>query len=228
MPALDLCLECKACKSECPTNVDMARLKAEFLHHYGQKHGLPVAQPPVRPCRRASALGLPPGTGVEQAGSQLAGALAGGEAPPDRWPTSATRVCTRTLRSTCESPICRRAEMPMHRNWSSFLDTFTNYHEPWIGMAATRSLAEAGYRMQIAGPPQVRCCGRPLISNGLLGEAVKHAKANVARLYPYAAEGKRIIACEPSCLLTIKDDYPALCAASCAARRGRGPSLPDV
>src|SRR5207244_12999257 len=58
--------------------------------------------------------------------------------------------------------------------------------------------------------PGLRCCGRPLISNGLLAEAVECARANVDQLFPWAEAGQAITACEPSCLLTIKDDYPAL------------------
>jgi Fe-S oxidoreductase len=60
------------------------------------------------------------------------------------------------------------------------------------------------------GPADLVCCGRPLISNGLLSEAAAQARHNVERLYPWAAEGGRVIACEPSCVLTIQDDYPAL------------------
>jgi Fe-S oxidoreductase len=60
------------------------------------------------------------------------------------------------------------------------------------------------------GPPALRCCGRPLISNGLLHDTVEHARHNVEALFPWAETGAPIVACEPSCILTIKDDYPAL------------------
>ena len=69
---LDLCLECKACKGECPTNVDMARLKAEFLHQYYREHGLPLAQPGLRPRRRAGPDRQRAGAGVELAGAEPA------------------------------------------------------------------------------------------------------------------------------------------------------------
>ena len=76
-------------------------------------------------------------------------------------------------------------------------------------MAAAELLGLAGCAVTL-GPPDLRCCGRPLISNGLLDEAVANARHNVARLHEWAAQGRPIVACEPSCLLTIKDDYPAL------------------
>src|SRR5205823_12961573 len=90
-----------------------------------------------------------------------------------------------------------------------FPDTFTNFHEPEIGMAAAELLLRAGCSVSL-GPPDLLCCGRPLISNGLLDEAVRHARHNVTRLSAWAADGNPITACEPSCILTIKDDYPAL------------------
>src|SRR5262249_43182414 len=71
-----------------------------------------------------------------------------------------------------------------------------------------------GCRKGYAGPAglmrKVRCCGRPLISNGMLAKAIRYARHNVDKLYSWAAEGKPIIACESSCILTIRDDYPAL------------------
>ena len=106
-----------------------------------------------------------------------------------------------------------------------FPDTFMNYHEPEIGVATLVLLhrlnhlvinglpdSKAAKRATPAGhvwPDQLRCCGRPMISNGMLTEAVAAARHNVERLYPWAEQGTPIIACEPSCILTIKDDYPA-------------------
>jgi Fe-S oxidoreductase len=90
-----------------------------------------------------------------------------------------------------------------------FPDTFTNFHEPEVGVAAVEVLHRAGCRVSL-GPTGLKCCGRPLISNGMLDEAVAHAALNVELLHDWAAAGNPIIACEPSCVLTIKDDYPAL------------------
>jgi Fe-S oxidoreductase len=92
-----------------------------------------------------------------------------------------------------------------------FPDTFTQFHEPEVGRAAIELLSRAGCAVSFGLPRgRLRCCGRPLISNGLLGKAVQFARFNVERLYPFAEQGQPIVACEPSCILTIKDDYPAL------------------
>jgi Fe-S oxidoreductase len=92
-----------------------------------------------------------------------------------------------------------------------FPDTFTNYHEPALGLAAVEVLERAGCSVTLDVPgAELMCCGRPLISNGLLAEAVAYAGHNVKHLHAWAAEGKPILACEPSCILTLKDDYPTL------------------
>ncbi len=80
---------------------------------------------------------------------------------------------------------------------------------PKSAQAAIELLHQAGCTVTL-GPLGLRCCGRPLISNGLLDQAVAHARHNVERLHDWASRGGPIIACEPSCILTIKDDYPAL------------------
>jgi Fe-S oxidoreductase len=90
-----------------------------------------------------------------------------------------------------------------------FPDTFANYYEPDVGLAAVELLRRAAVDVTL-GPADLRCCSRPQISNGLLDEAVANARHNVARLYEWAAQGRPITACEPSCLLTIQDDYPPL------------------
>jgi FAD/FMN-containing dehydrogenase/Fe-S oxidoreductase len=204
--ALDLCLECKACKSECPTNVDMARLKAEFLHHYHREHGIP-----------------------------LRARLFGHVATLGRWGTALAPLSNWLLRSglvrwlndrflgidrrRLPPPFTRRTFLRQFREQPSpsgnrrvllFPDTFTNYHEPHIGLAAAGVLRRLGCDVEVTVPGGLVCCGRPLISNGLLDDAVRHARHNVTVLHPLAASGVPLTACEPSCILTLKDDYPAL------------------
>jgi FAD/FMN-containing dehydrogenase/Fe-S oxidoreductase len=218
---LDLCLECKACKSECPTNVDMARLKAEFLFQYYRKHGLPWRNwmfGHVARWSRAAAWYAPLSNCLMRSfpGRWLNELILGID--HRRLPPALAR---RTLRSVLGE---RGASAPCFHPGSGsrdttrsvllFADTFTNYYEPEIGVAAASLCARANCQVEFAfaddTSPGYRCCGRPLISNGLLDKAVAHAADNVARFYPVAATGRPIVACEPSCLLTIQDDYPAL------------------
>jgi FAD/FMN-containing dehydrogenase/Fe-S oxidoreductase len=214
---LDLCLECKACKSECPTNVDMARLKAEFLHQYHQKHGLPWRN---RVFGHVAELGRM-GSALAPASSWL---LRSGLS---RWlnewllgidrrrmpPAFARRSLVRRFSSLSWNgkfdPAARRVLL--------FPDTFANYFQPEVGAAAIELLQKADCAVTF-GPPGLRCCGRPLISNGLLDQAVANARHNVERLEDWASRGGKIIACEPSCILTIKDDYPALLKGHLRAR----------
>ena len=98
---------------------------------------------------------------------------------------------------------------PRERRVLLFPDTFTNYFEPKVGADAIALFHRAGCSVTF-GPPGLHCCGRPLISNGLLGQAVINARHNVELLHEWASRGGPIITCEPSCILTIKDDYPAL------------------
>jgi FAD/FMN-containing dehydrogenase/Fe-S oxidoreductase len=207
--ALDLCLECKACKSECPTNVDMARLKAEFLHQYHRAHGQSW---------RSWLLGNI--AGLSRWGSRLA-------------PLSSWLVRSRFARWANEKLLAidsrrlppafarrtllarrRLVEKPGNdetgkRKVLLFPDTFTNFYEPHVGIAAAELLRRSRCEVTL-GPAGLRCCGRPFISTGMLDQAVRNARENVALLHPLAVEGYTLTACEPSCILTIKDDYPAL------------------
>ncbi len=206
---LDLCLECKACKSECPTNVDMARLKAEFLHQFYREHGLP---------RRNWIFGHI--AGLARVGSSLA--------PLSNWMTRADlcrwlnekllgidrrrlppTFARRTLVQRFSAARSDGSSDPPGRRVLLFPDTFTNFFQPEIGEATIELLQRAGCTVTL-GPPGLRCCGRPMISNGLLDQAVANAQHNVKLLHEWSQSGGLIIACEPSCILTIKDDYPAL------------------
>ncbi len=228
---LDLCLECKACKTECPTNVDMARLKAEFLDQSYRKHGVPArnrvfghvadlgrigcAWAPVSNWVGERAwlrwlneklLGIdrrrrPPAFARQTFLQQFAAGARGTVAALDAGQPHAAGMAT-------DDPGTRVLLFP---------DTFTNYFQPEIGRAAVDSLRRAGCTVTL-GPAALRCCGRPLISNGLLDRAVANARHNVEHLFVWAQQGRPIIACEPSCILTIRDDYPALLKGDLRAR----------
>jgi FAD/FMN-containing dehydrogenase/Fe-S oxidoreductase len=204
--AMDLCLECKACKSECPTNVDMARLKAEFLHQYQREHGVPW---------RSRTLGNV--AALSRWGSRLA--------PLSSWFVRSRavrwlnekllRIDRRRVPPAFARRSLQRLFQPLERKEGFtrqvllFPDTFTNYYQPAIGLAAADLLHQADCGVTL-GPASLGCCGRPLISSGMLDRAVQQARQNVEGLYPWASAGNPIVACEPSCILTIKDDYPAL------------------
>jgi Fe-S oxidoreductase len=200
---LDLCLECKACKAECPSNVDMAKLKYEFLSHYHQNHGLPLRS---RLFGRIEAL--------NRWGSRLAPiANRWVNSWPNRWLLERLAGIDRRrplplfARETFEDWFRRRRSNgnESKREVVLFHDTFNNFNTPSVAIAATRFLERAGYRVILA---EKKCCGRPLISKGMLKEGKAHAVWNVERLFPYADRGVPIVGLEPSCLLTLRDEYP--------------------
>jgi Fe-S oxidoreductase len=199
---MDLCLECKGCKAECPANVDMAKLKYEFLYHYYRANGLPLRNRLFGRIARWSALG--------SRAPRLANAV--NALPPVRWlleavagidrrrplPALATETFEDWFRRRPPSAAAPRGEVVL------FHDTFVTYNTPAIGQAAVRVLEAAGYRPVLVDR---KCCGRPLISKGMLDEAREHAAYNVARLAPYARRGVAIVGLEPSCLLTLRDEW---------------------
>jgi len=198
---LDLCLECRACKVECPVGVDVARMKSEFLSSYWQAHGTPL---------RTRVLGHV--HDLARWGSTLA--------PMSNWLAASAPV--RFVNEKLIG-IDRRRRLPAFskRTFSSrysglqssgadvfiFGDTFTNFYNPEIGVAAVELLQSAGLSIGIA--PR-GCCGRPLISQGLLGKARELAGKTTEALYPLAQAGKPILFLEPSCLSAIREDAPSL------------------
>jgi len=239
---LDLCLECKACKSECPTNVDMARLKAEFLHQYYKKHGLPwrnwlfgnvggfksgiinwlIRRKSIRwfneKLLAIDRRRLPPPIHSWNDFAWLWAVREDYWFPPGIKPEGNDVRWFEQWQEANGFPNDKRQEVLI------FPDTFTQLYEPAIGLAAAGLFPRSDWRVVTVLPKGFqkdislrekqpvgwRCCGRPLISNGMLDKAVKNAAYNVDSLHPWAAAEKPIIACEPSCILTIKDDYPAL------------------
>jgi FAD/FMN-containing dehydrogenase/Fe-S oxidoreductase len=217
LQAFDLCLECKACKSECPTNVDMARLKAEVLDQHHKKHGLPWRNWLFGNVGRWYRLGT-------ASSPRLFNWLAQGRFT--RWLNEFAFGIDRRRIPPALVPswsIRRRNEEvywdeSVHdptkfvRQVLLFPDTFMNYCDPQLGEGVRYLLADAGLGVNApvreeVGSDRLTCCGRPYISNGMLNDAMAVATQNVQRLY---AVDMPIIACEPSCILTIKDDYPAL------------------
>jgi FAD/FMN-containing dehydrogenase/Fe-S oxidoreductase len=198
---MDLCLECKGCKAECPSNVDMAKMKYEFLHHYYQAHGLPLRNRLFGRIARLNAMGakMP---ALANFFSNLAPtrALLERVAGIDRrrpLPAFAPQTFTDWFARHPAPASAPRGDVVL------FHDTFVTYNAPAIGQAAVRVLERAAYRVVLVDR---KCCGRPLISKGMLEEARVHAHWNVDRLAPYATRGVAIVGLEPSCLLTLRDE----------------------
>ena len=216
---LDLCLECRACKAECPVGVDVARFKSEFLADYWQRHGTPL---------RARALGhvhalsrwasRVPGAANALVGSGIVRSLNARllglhpDRPLPRW-------AHHTLQAQWARDPARPPEPEGSRRAWLFNDTFTNYFHPEIGLAAREVLEAAGVTAGLAANV---CCGRPLISQGLLQEArelaarnTKYLSSLVGRALPGAPGGPdrvrpTIVFLEPSCLSAMREDVPAL------------------
>jgi FAD/FMN-containing dehydrogenase/Fe-S oxidoreductase len=199
---MDLCLECKGCKSECPANVDMAKMKYEFLHHYHQANGLPLRNRLFGRIEKLNRLLSHVPTIANWMTS----------VPFNRWlmekvagidrrrplPALAEQTFTDWFAQRPAPVAAPRGEVVL------FHDTFVTYNAPEIGRAAVQLLEAAGYRVVLVDR---KCCGRPLISKGMLIEAREHAAWNVERLHPYAARGVAIVGLEPSCILTLRDEW---------------------
>ena len=198
---LDLCLECRACKAECPVNVDMARYKSEFLAHYHEKHGTPLQAKALGGVAKLAGLGsaLAPlsnwiaGTGMNK---KLLGVDTRRSLPKWRRDTFAKWAAAR---KGTQSPGTKSAVL--------FNDTFTNHYDPEIGIAAVEVLERGGCRVDVVRPG---CCGRPLISKGLLKEARESVAKLMEGLFPIASRGEQILFLEPSCLSAVKEDAPSL------------------
>jgi len=202
---LDLCLECKACKSECPLGVDMASMKSEFLHQYQRTHGVPARMRFFAAARTLNRLGS-------------------ASAPLSNWVTALPpiralmerrlgitrrRALPRFHRRTLVRWFGQRPRsVPAARGTVVFLaDSFTTFTEPGIGIAAIELLEMAGWRVELIGD---LCCGRAAISKGRLDAAARNARALTARLADRARQGVPIVGVEPSCILTLTEEHVAL------------------
>jgi FAD/FMN-containing dehydrogenase/Fe-S oxidoreductase len=213
---MDLCVECKACKAECPSSVDMAKLKFEFLSHYYEKHPVPLRVKLFADIARASRLASGPL-------APLANAVIGngwvrkglekfvGISSQRKLPTFARVPFTKWFEKRLKVESSR-VKVPRGASTSNFQpstvvlfnDTFNTYNTPEVAIAATEVLEAAGYEVLLPGH---HCCGRPMISKGLVDMARNAARETVEKLYPYAEKGIPIIGLEPSCLLTLRDEY---------------------
>ena len=203
--ALDLCIECKACKSECPSSVDMAKIKFEFLAQYYEKHPVPLRTRMMADIARWNRLN----SGVI---APLVNGLLG-----IRWLRALMERVLGVSRHRQLPPFARvpftvwfrrrRGKPGATRKVVLFNDTFNTYNYPHVSIAATELLEAAGFEVILPGH---RCCGRPMISKGLVEQARAAARDCVDRLAPFAEQGIPIVGLEPSCLLTLRDEIMSL------------------
>ena len=199
---MDLCVGCKACKSECPSQVDVASMKTEVLSQMGLVHGFSLRQKVTGHIRAQLALAaLVPtlfnavtGTGLARRAASLIGID-----PRRNLPKVAKETFSKRF------PALRQGAGPTEV--ALFNDTWTEYQWPEIGVGATRLFAAAGARVHL---PKVVCCGRPMLSEGLVDAARENARRNLDLLMPLVERGIPLVGLEPSCILTLRDDYQKL------------------
>tara|TARA_B100001559_G_scaffold130630_1_gene109906 strand:+ start:1413 stop:4325 length:2913 start_codon:yes stop_codon:yes gene_type:complete len=206
LEVLDLCIECKSCKSECPANVDMAKIKYEFLNNYYKKNRVPL---------RSRLVG-----GVPKLYKLISG-------PQALFYNLANKLPFSKLITEKIIGIDRKRNMPKissytFESWFKkrkinttgsrgkivfFHDTHINYIHPEVGKSAVKILESAGYEVEITDR---KCCGRTLISKGLLEEAKKYVDYNTNLLSSYVEAGIKIVGIEASCVSAIQDELPDL------------------
>jgi Fe-S oxidoreductase len=203
---MDLCLSCKACKSECPSNVDMAKMKSDVQQMYYDAHGTTMRDRLIRNSSKAAAT--------------FSGALAGVINFLQR-----TRLFRRVMEKLAgfdqRRLLPEYAAEPFYKwfqkNGSKvqdknkrvvlFADTYLNFHEPNIGISAVQLLNSCGYEVILAN---VGCCQRPKISHGFLKDAKEEGTKTATALTKYLDDGLKIVVCEPSCASALNDDLPDL------------------
>lgn len=204
---MDLCLSCKACKSECPSNVDMAKLKAEFLQQYYDDNGVPFRSRLIANFSRSSKLGaMVPGlynfVMTNKAISGLVKKISGFAA--DR---SMPTLHSSTLKSWYKKHQRSRQRVIHGRKVYLFCDEFTNYNDTSIGIQSILLLEKLGYEVII--PEHVES-GRAWLSKGLIREGQKIANKNISLLKDLVTADCPLIGIEPSAILTFRDEYPDL------------------
>jgi Fe-S oxidoreductase len=204
---LSLCVSCKACKRECPTGVDMARMKLEVAAARAARHGLSLRDRAVGYLPRyapvaARLAGLMNLRNAVPAIARLGERLAG---------LSAQRPLPRWRRDVFDGDSAGPKGGP---EVALFADTFNRYFEPENTQAALAVLSAAGYRVLIPRaadrPRRKLCCGRTFLSVGLVDEARRELRRTLAALAPLARRGVPILGLEPSCLMTLRDELPGL------------------
>ncbi|MEP7322813.1 MAG: FAD-linked oxidase C-terminal domain-containing protein [Saprospiraceae bacterium] len=202
---MDLCISCKACKSECPSNVDMAKMKSDVAQLYFDEHGISLRDRLIRDSSKMA--------------SRIAGSFAGIVNFIQR--TTLFKVFIekvsgfdrrKTLPEYAHEPFYKWFEKKKDHYKSTrkvvlFADTYLNFHEPNIGISALELLNSCGYEVILAN---VGCCQRPKISHGFLRDAKAEGMKTIEGLKKFMDQGLTIVVCEPSCASALNDDLPDL------------------
>ncbi len=209
---MDLCLSCKGCKSECPSNVDVAKLKAEFLQHYYDANGVPFRSRLIANFTKSSAMGaLVPGIYNFMVTNRIIGTWIkkiSGFATKRSLPT----LYRTTLRNwykkhKANGTTDQRKILQTTKRVYLFCDEFTNYNDTEIGIKTILLLERLGYEVTI---PEHEESGRTWLSKGLLRKAKKIVNRNIALLHPLISSSTPMVGIEPSAILTFRDEYPDL------------------
>jgi len=211
---MDLCLSCKGCKSECPSNVDVAKLKAEFMQHYYDANGVPFRSKLIANFTKSARLGaIMPGLynfmvtnpGISKLIKKLSGFAVDRSMPTLYKTTLKSWYEKRSRKSNPDSyRIGSRKKETFNRKVYLFCDEFTNYNDTAIGIKAILLLEKLGYEVII---PEHIESGRAWLSKGLIREAKKIANKNIALLHPLITADTPLIGIEPSAILTFRDEY---------------------
>ena len=199
---LDLCVSCKGCKRDCPTGVDMAKIKIEARAAWANKHGLSLRDkligfmPKYAPYASAAGGFIAWAERVPVVAAWLKKQI--GIAPQRSFPRF-----KKAFLSNAKSAVKSEREVLL------FVDTFNNYMEPENARAAQTVLEAAGYtvRFNVVAGQTPLCCGRTYLSAGLVEQAKAEARRTLDALMPYVERGIPVVGLEPSCLLTLRDEF---------------------
>ena len=194
----DLCVSCKGCKRECPTGVDMAKMKVEFLHHYRKRRGLALKDRLIAYLPRYA----PWAARFAPAANAAQNAMKG-------WLGLARERSLPQWRGDCFHEDKVPAQSEISSEVFVLIDTFSRYFEPENARAALAVLRAAGYKVHLARAEGGRplCCGRTFLAAGLVDEAKAEARRMVETLAPYVERGVPVVGLEPSCLFGLRDEF---------------------
>lgn len=218
---MDLCLSCKGCKSECPSNVDVAKLKAEFLQHYYDANGVPLRSKMIANFTTWSRLGaLAPwaynfvmtAPGISNLVKKMTGFAVGRSMPTLQQQTLQSWFKKRQKKTATSTPAGKGGNIA---TVYLFCDEFTNYNDTHIGIKAIEILEKLGYNVQLTHHKE---SARTWLSKGLLRKAKEIIDYNINQLGPVVSAESPLVGIEPSAILSFRDEYPELCDASLVAK----------